>query len=447
LDEEENPLGLAKRSLGTLLSQTSGLLFRLPLGILTARYLGPQGKGLFHLLFLSVVTCTALGTLGLGQASIYFVGKDRKRLPSVLGNLLLVTPIVSVVLIGGGWLFLAFFRPDVYLRLPLWMWAVAALLVPMQILEALLMQALSALLRIKEINIIEVTSIVIQLLMFVLLVVILGQGVEGALLAFALQASLTVTTYFLLILRHGGLPTRPDPVLLRNSLWFGAKGYLSNLMKHLNFRLDAFLVAALAVHGLEATGIYSVAVNLAEILLFIPRSIRLSLFPMVAASSEVEANRITSAACRHTMFLSILAGSGCAILGPIMIHSLYGSQFANAVIPLIILLPGIALSSQSVILYGDFNGRGKPGVSTISTLVSLVGTVVLDLVLIPSSGIIGAAVASTCAYTIEFFVVVWFFLRHTGLTWRDVFVLRKSDLHYYTVFSTKPLRNPSYEVK
>src|SRR5206468_9360361 len=100
--------------------------------------------------------------------------------------------------------------------------------------------------------------------------------------------------------------------------------------------------------------------------------------------------------------------------------------------------PGIALSSQSVILYGDLNGRGKPGVSTISTLVSLVGTVVLDLILIPSSGIIGAAVASTCAYTIEFFVVVWFFLRHTGLTWKDMFLLRKSDLHYYTVFSTKP---------
>jgi O-antigen/teichoic acid export membrane protein len=440
-------LGLAKRSLTTFLSMTTVVLIRFPLGILTARFLGPEGKGLYHLIFLSVVMCAALGELGLGPASIYFIGRDRKLLPKVLGNLFLVVGSVSLFLNTAGFLFLVHLKPQVYASLPAWIWLLVGLLVPLQILESLLMQVLSAVLRIKEISIIEVAAILFQLLLFLLLVGVMGLSVQGALLAYGLQSFLTVASYFLLILRHGGIPSWPDLPLLRESLWFGIKSYLSNLMKYLNFRLDAFLVAGLSPHGIQATGVYSVAVSLAEMLLFIPRSIRRSLFPMVAASNDSEANRITSTACRHTMLLSLLAAAGVALFGPLMIHRLYGSQFVTALVPLFILLPGIAISSQSVILYGDLAGRGKPEVGTMSTLAGLVATVALDFVLIPSYGITGAAAASTFAYTLEFLVAGIFFIRYTGMSWSDVFLFRRSDLRYYAEFSTKLSKNLSYGVK
>jgi len=426
---------------------TTVVLFRLPLGILMARFLGPEGKGLYHLIFLSVVLCAALGELGLGPASIYFIGRDRKLLPKILGNLFLVVGFISLFLTTGGLLFLVYLKPHVYASLPVWTWLLVGLLVPLQILESLLMQVLSAVLRIKEISIIEVAAIVFQLLLVLLLVGVLGLRVQGALLAYGLQSFLTVASYFLLIVRDGGLPSRPDLPLLRESLWFGIRSYLSNLMKYLNFRLDAFLVAGLSVHGMQATGVYSVAVSLAEMLLFIPRSIRRSLFPMVAASNKGDANRITSTACRHTMLLSLLAATGVAVFGPLMIHRLYGSQFVAALTPLFILLPGIAISSQSVILYGDLAGRGKPEIGTMSTLAGLVATVGLDFALIPSYGITGAAVASTFAYTLEFFVAGIFFIRHTGMSWSEVFLFRRSDLYYYAKFSTRLSKNLSYGVK
>ena len=168
---------------------------------------------------------------------------------------------------------------------------------------------------------------------------------------------------------------------------------------------------------------------------------------MVAASNDSEANRITSTACRHTMLLSSLAAAAVGLFGPLMIHRLYGSQFVAALIPLFILLPGIAISSQSVILYGDLAGRGGPEVGTMSTLVGLIATVLLDFALIPAYGITGAAAASTLAYTLEFLVASLFFIRHTGLSWSDVFLFRKSDLRYYAEFSTRLSKNLSYGVK
>jgi len=51
--------------------------------------------------------------------------------------------------------------------------------------------------------------------------------------------------------------------------------------------------------------------------------------------------------------------------------------------------------------------------------------------LIPRYGIIGAAVASTCAYTIEFLVAGAFFMRSSGALWRETLIFRRSDINYY----------------
>jgi O-antigen/teichoic acid export membrane protein len=222
--------------------------------------------------------------------------------------------------------------------------------------------------------------------------------------------------------------------LLGTSFRFGVKSYPYALMRQFNLRLDAFLVASLAVGGVRAAGVYSIAAGLAELLIFIPESIRLSLFPMVAASSPTEANRLTLIACRHTLLLTLICIVVMAALGPFAITYIYGKQFVGAVIPLLILLPGVGMLALSHLLEGDLTGRGRPEATTISALCSLMVTIVLDLLLIPRYGIIGAAIASACAYTVECMVNTFFFIRHSGVSWRDMFALQKSDLLYYVSF-------------
>ncbi len=237
---------------------------------------------------------------------------------------------------------------------------------------------------------------------------------------------------FGVLLRHGGRPAWPDLALLGTSLRFGLKSYLYNLIRRLNLRLDAFLVTYFALGGIHAAGVYSAAASMAELMIFIPESIRLSLFPMVAASrTHDDATRLTLAACRYTLLLTTLCAVGLAALGPVALTYVYGERFTGAVVPLLLLLPGVGMLSLGHILYGDLNGRGKPETTAVSALLALGVTIVLDVVLIPRYGIVGAAIASTCAYTVEFCVTGAFFIYHSGARWRDMMTIRRSDLEQY----------------
>jgi len=354
-------LGLAKNSFGTFISQIIAHILRFLIGVMTARFLGPEGKGLIYLLIVSISISVALGNFGLGPASIYFIGKDRNNLPSTLTNLLVATGVISVVLMSLGWLFLQYGRPDIYFQFPLWMWGVVALLIPIHLIQSFFMQVLSAILRIKDINLVDVGRVTAQLLLLVLLVVILGNGIKGAVSAYALSTFIAAGAFILLALYQGGRPAMPDWQLFAASLRFGGRAYLSNLIMLLNLRLNILLVASLAVRGIQSVGIFSVATSLAELILYIPRSIRLSLFPMVSVGSDVAGNRLTPMACRHTMLLTAILALGLGAIGPFAIPQLYGEAFAGAVFPLLLLLPGTLMSSQSIILYGDLTGRENPG--------------------------------------------------------------------------------------
>jgi O-antigen/teichoic acid export membrane protein len=276
----------------------------------------------------------------------------------------------------------------------------------------------------------------VQLLLLVFLVVVLDKGIGGAFIAHASADLMAGVVFFIMLWRYDRRPKKPDLALLGESLVFGIKSYVSNLMRQLSLRLDVFLLTVLAAGGIQATGVYSVATSVAELILFVPQSIRLSLFPMVAASSTVEANRLTSQASRHTLFLTTACGAIIAILAGRIIPFLYGDNFAAAVFPLLILLPGVVMLSQAHIFYGDLTGRGRPGTTAISALLSLMVTIVLDIILIPRYGIAGAALAATCAYGLEFAIAGCFFLFYSGLSWKDVFLFRRSDLrHYYGYFN------------
>jgi O-antigen/teichoic acid export membrane protein len=167
-------LGLASKSLGTFLARTAIFLIRFPLGILTARYLGPEGKGLLYLLITSVMICSVLGNFGMGTAAVYFVGKDRSRVAPIVGNILAFTTVITVIIFAVGWPILQYGRPDVYSKFPLWVWLIVALSIPMHLTRTFVAQVLSSLLRIKEINILEVGTTILQLVMFVSLVSVNG---------------------------------------------------------------------------------------------------------------------------------------------------------------------------------------------------------------------------------------------------------------------------------
>jgi O-antigen/teichoic acid export membrane protein len=77
---------------------------------------------------------------------------------------------------------------------------------------------------------------------------------------------------------------------------------------------------------------------------------------------------------------------------------------------MLVLLPGVILLGGAKVLTNEIAGWGYPHYNSFNAGVALILTVILDLILIPRFGILGAALASSISYTGIFFAAVGFYL-------------------------------------
>jgi O-antigen/teichoic acid export membrane protein len=103
-----------------------------------------------------------------------------------------------------------------------------------------------------------------------------------------------------------------------------------------------------------------------------------------------------------------------ALLTSPVMRLLYGAEFGPAVAPARVLLAGMLLAGASGLASAYLYGRGSPGLNSIVLGIGLVITVVLDLLLIPRYGALGAATASTAAYLCTDGMLVGLLLRLSG---------------------------------
>ena len=106
-------------------------------------------------------------------------------------------------------------------------------------------------------------------------------------------------------------------------------------------------------------------------------------------------------------------------------------EFANAVLPLQILLIGAVTMSGWRILAIDIYGRGRPELNIYVSSVCLFLNVMLNILLIPKYGIIGAAWATSCSYTLAFVLMMIIYHRLFGVDIRDMIIIKISDLKVY----------------
>jgi O-antigen/teichoic acid export membrane protein len=168
------------------------------------------------------------------------------------------------------------------------------------------------------------------------------------------------------------------------------------MARFLNFRVDQLLMGFLSTEA--ALGIYAVAVNGSEILLYLPSAIGLVLTPVIARATAESRVETTLWTFRAVTLLTTLALVVAAILGPFLLPLAFGSAYKGAVVPFLWLLPGAlgytAMSAFSSALIAS----SAPGRSSLGPTVALVVGIVLDVLLIPPLGADGAAIAASGAF-------------------------------------------------
>lgn len=203
--------------------------------------------------------------------------------------------------------------------------------------------------------------------------------------------------------------------------------YVSSGMQLANYRVDLFIVAWL--WGPGQVGLYAVAGLLAQLVWVLARGGAVALYPLFAVHDDpAVGTRRLAEASRLATTVGITGAILLAIAAPALIPMVYGEDFAGAVQPLWLLLPGVAMFSPAIVASAYFLGRGSPGRNVITSGIGLIVTLALDLMLVPRFGIAGAAVASTASYATTAAATLILLRRGTGLRLTDLLVPRRHDL-------------------
>jgi len=151
-------------------------------------------------------------------------------------------------------------------------------------------------------------------------------------------------------------------------------------------------------------------------------------------SSEERKKSLTPILTRNILFISLILALCLLIIGYWLIEFLYSYTYIPAVGPMKILLIGVVAISAERILMTDIIARGRPIISTYITAIIVILNIILNILLIPKLGIMGAAWASSIAYTINLIITLNIYCRISGNYVLDVILIKKSDLKIYINF-------------
>lgn len=164
--------------------------------------------------------------------------------------------------------------------------------------------------------------------------------------------------------------------------------------------------------SLAQIGFYALAYSIASKLSDAANTFSTILLPLYSASYGHSGFREVGAlfvrALKYLQMVMVpLCFLGAAIAGP-MVQFLYGERFLPLVVPLQILIVAQALTSIGVVQSPLIIGTGKQSIIAKWGTVVAILNIVLDLVLIPRYGALGAAVANSTSQVVGVLIGAWY---------------------------------------
>jgi O-antigen/teichoic acid export membrane protein len=382
---------LQRRTLGVFSTNVVVLAIGYIASILLARFLGAEGRGLVAVIQTGTSVLAGLGGIGTQNAATYYASRRPRRRAYVLGNGLAHAGVLLVVSIAAAFALMGELQQRVAPGYDARIWLLAALLVPTFYLDVLVSNLLAAQSSFSLRNRLSVAGRIVTAVATVAVVGWLGWGVPGAIIATAPTLLVPTMGGMRVLARNGIALSRPVQAA---SLRYGARVQVGALLHFLNARFDVIVLSAFA--PLATVGAYAIAQIVAELVLLFPNAMGYVLRAQVASGSRKDS--LSGAALRLNGTVVLACVLGVLLVGPPMIVYGFGPGFHSALVPFLILLPGMWFLSAGGLVQDALSGRGRPGLSSLLAVGEVIITIALDLILIPSYGAVGAAIASVCAY-------------------------------------------------
>ena len=368
--------------------------------VITARPLGPAGKGIVTAVVTWSQILAWLSIAGMNTAASVRVAGSRMRcIGNALGTALVFSAVSGGVVAALGAIILprslahlgGSARPLVFMTLAL---------APFIVLTEILLAIQLAIGHVRQYNV----SRMLQPL--VTMGVAVGGVTAGAMTPELLVIGVVAGA---LVSCGAALPRLPwnevrvsSPMLLED-LRFGLKLMVASLMSSANARLDVLLMSFWLAAG--SIGTYSLANNIMSPVDIAASTLAVLITPAVArigrrpghAGHTAQVDRVRRDAIRSSVW------AACAVIplaaaAPVLVPLVFGHAFAPAVPLIWILAPGYVCRCFASVVISGAAGMRRPWAASIVEGAGLVGSVILLPILLLSFGTVGAAVATTVSF-------------------------------------------------
>jgi O-antigen/teichoic acid export membrane protein len=151
--------------------------------------------------------------------------------------------------------------------------------------------------------------------------------------------------------------------------------------------------------GARELGLYSVAVSWGEGLFLLPTALSFAQRPDLVRTGRSTAGKQAAQAFRMATLLTIPMVLFILVAAPFLCVTVFGPEFQGSIDDLRVLAAG-AFGIAAVKLLGSaLIAQSKPLLEMVATTTAFVLTITLDILLIPTHGGLGAALASAIAYS------------------------------------------------
>lgn len=360
------------------------------LGILTARLLGPEGRGLLAGAILWPTLFAGFVMLGTCQTLSLRAAKPDVDRNDLVSRGIALALLLSVLGIAVGWLLLPWLVPDEGGAM-LALGRLFLVFIPLNILVSLFQAVDLGGRSIRRMNFTRLTLTPVHLFLVCALWAMGWTDVFYFVVALLVANAVTLAWRWS---KESAAAVRPrfDLRWMRALVYDSRQFFLSNIGYLLQTQMDrVFILWMLPV---ESLGIYVVALGCAGAHLTVTRSLGLVVFARGAGMTQHEAMGDFARLFRHAVVVSVALSLLIMVLMPFAVPILFGSSFGAAVLPAIILVLGNLFGSLAALVDEALRAQAKPMPGLQGRYLGSGVFLGLAFILSAELGIIGVAIAS-----------------------------------------------------
>lgn len=371
------------------------------LRIIYGKVLGVDGLGLYTLAFTIYMFGTQFADFGIGSALTKYIAEyedDTTRIKDFI-SVGFKSSVVSGLLMGTIlFLFSNLISIDFFHNSEMiYLLKIISLCFPFIAIQKTVLGTLNGFLKMKDFAFLNVVQQFFILALSIYLVIYYKMGINGTVFGFVIPTIIIGLLSAFFVKDQLSIYTRNSTVILKELLKFGFYVVLTNSTILIFFQVDTLMIGYFADE--IKVGYYAVAVLIVQGIMILPNAIQRINVPTIATSyrkseySYIE--KIIKEIVLKTFLIIMILSMFLIIFGKFLISLVFTADFLPAYLPLVILLIGYTIYAPLVSIGGTFSSIGKIEIEfQINAFCALIN-IILNIILIPKYGIIGAAAATS----------------------------------------------------